>query len=116
MSTDGGIGVGAVPEVASVLLSLDLEKTESDVPVALRHGSKQLPLGAYLRRKLRAHLGKDTKCPPEVLAALEEGLSPLRTLAFDASRSLSGAYKELHAGEIARVETRYEIFKRKDKL
>jgi len=116
-SRDGGIGLGAVPEIASVLMSLDLDKTEDDVPVDLRHGSKQLPLGQYLRRKLREHMGKDAKTPLAVLRALEEGeLQVMRAVAFSSSLSLAETFKEVHKGQFDQVNTKHEIFKRKDKL
>ena len=35
---DGGLGIGMVPEIASVLLQYDHEKDLEDVPIALAHG------------------------------------------------------------------------------
>lgn len=98
------------------MLALDLENTEADVPVGLRHGQKVLPLGQYLRRKLREHLGRDPKTPPEVLSQLEEGVQGLRTLAFDNSLSLPESYKKIFQGQAEQVEGRANIFKKRNTL
>lgn len=116
MSRDGGIGLGAIPEIASAMLALDLEQSEVDVPVGLRHGNKVLPLGQYLRRKLREHLGRDPKTPPEVIEQLEEGVQPLREIAFNASESLVKGYKEIFKGQAAQIETRAAIFKKRNQI
>lgn len=77
MSLRPGIGAGAVPDVASVLMQWKLEESQVDVPVALRHGAKELPLGRYLRRLLRLQVGLDENAPPEVIEALRSGLLPV---------------------------------------
>lgn len=59
----GGIGAGAIADIASTLLEFDLDKTLGDVPVTLRHGKKILPLGRYLRKRLRKEIGRDEKAP-----------------------------------------------------
>lgn len=40
-------------------MQFNLEKTQADVPVSLRHGSRELPLGRYLRGKLRQIVDKE---------------------------------------------------------
>lgn len=64
MSLRPGIGALAVPAVAKTLRQFNLDKSQADVPSALRHGKKILPLGRYLRQKLRDELGIEK---PEVL-------------------------------------------------
>ena len=82
MTLKPGIGANAVPDVASVMLQkklfdrLQLDKG-GDVPVALRHGSSELPLGRYLRRLLRAQVGLPENAPAGVLEALRQGLLPV---------------------------------------
>lgn len=76
MSLKPGIGADAIPDVASDMMRYKLEE-RNDVPVALRHGSAELPLGRYLRRLLRLQVGKDEKAPKEVLEALKSGLLPV---------------------------------------
>lgn len=69
MSLRPGIGAAAMADVARSLQSdvgLDEVSLVGDVPSALRHGRKMLPLGRYLRRVIRGELGfasKDT--PPD---------------------------------------------------
>lgn len=63
MSLRPGIGAGAIPAVADALSDLHGARWISqsgDVPTALAHGRRRLPLGRYLRRKLREELGFDS--------------------------------------------------------
>lgn len=60
MSLKPGIGALAVKEIADVLTTdagVNSIMETGDVPPALRHGSRLLPLGRYLRKKLRETLG-----------------------------------------------------------
>ena len=78
--------------------------------------AKSMPLGQYLRRKLREHLGRDPKAPVSVREAQEKEVQPLRTIAFNSSSSVAQAYKDLWEGAVARSTTKYEIFKKRRKL
>lgn len=60
MSLRPGIGAWAMQDVARVLstdVGLDDVSLKGDVPGVLRHGKRFLPLGRYLRRRLRGELG-----------------------------------------------------------
>lgn len=70
MSLRPGVGHGVLQHVASVLLRHGIHDL-ADVPTCLRHGTKMMPLGRYLRRALRKVIGRDEKCPDEVLQALQ---------------------------------------------
>lgn len=62
MSNRPGIGATAMSDVADALFSQygsDLFTESGDVPRSLRHGGKLMPLGRYLRRKLRDEIGMD---------------------------------------------------------
>lgn len=63
MSRRPGLGLMAMDEVADVLIEYDLMDKLEDVPVSLRHGSKIMPLGRYLRSKLRVLMGGIEKAP-----------------------------------------------------
>jgi len=67
MSLKPGIGAGFMPEVASALLSHNLD-TLTDVPTSLAHGKYVRPLGRYLTRQLRMHMGRMPDAPPEKIA------------------------------------------------
>lgn len=111
-----GIGFDMVPEIASTLLTFNLETTETDVPVSLRHGKKQLPLGRYMRRKIRQHIGKDANAPDQVLDAAQAELQAVRQAAFNDSASFKETLKAVNKGQTDRVEARARIHKQKRHL
>lgn len=76
MSLRPGIGHGVLTHIAEILLRHNV--VEGDVPIVLRHGQKLMPLGRYLRRKLRVMIGKDERCPDEVILQLQEEMRVLR--------------------------------------
>lgn len=63
MSLKPGIGAHAVKNVALTIARYDLLTPEGDVPVTLRHGRTEWPLGRYLRRQLRKELGLNVIAP-----------------------------------------------------
>jgi hypothetical protein len=55
-----GIGRNAIKEIAKILEKYPEALTPTgDVPYSLQHGKRKLPLGNYLREKLREELGLD---------------------------------------------------------
>lgn len=90
----GGIGSGMMDEVASTLMTLNLEERIADVPSALRTGSRLMPLGRYLRQNLRKKVGKSEKAPQSTLDEYTEALRPMR-----------------EAAQNSRPGTRYDTFK-----
>lgn len=118
MSLKPGIGHSALHEVASQLMRYNLDETEIDVPMALRHGKRQLPLGNYLRRNLRKMVGKDEKAPQKVLDNLAAEMHPLRLAARqDAENpSLKSQIIKKSKGSIARLETLSKIYKQRKNL
>lgn len=113
MSNRPGIGYDALHEIASTFLQFNLEDTQSDVPVTLRHGSRLLPLGRYLRRKLRLMVGKDEKTPDEVLELIKAEMRPLQEVQFatPGRKALKSVYEEVYKGKIAAFHSRQRIFK-----
>lgn len=113
MSLRPGIGRDFMHEVASSFLQFNLDTSESDVPVTLRHGSRQLPLGRYLRKNLRRMVGRDEKTPLQVMEALQEGLRPLREIQFASKEatSLKEVILEKHKGKRQSFNARQRIFK-----
>jgi len=85
MSLKPGIGAGILENVASVISRYNLLTPEGDVPVTLRHGDLEWPLGRYLRKQLRKKLGLDERSPhvltPEAAYAFHHSdQNPLRAL------------------------------------
>jgi len=113
MSLRPGIGVGMMDEVASALLTHRLDERMIDVPNTLRHGAKEMPLGRYLRQKLRERIGRDKKEPPEAAKARKEEMQVLRDRAFNNSQSLSSVVAEEYKGKVANIEARNKIFRQK---
>lgn len=68
MSLRPGIGSGVLASVAATITRYNLLDSAGDVPVTLRHGTTEYPLGRYLRRQLRKVLGLNEKSP-HVLSA-----------------------------------------------
>lgn len=80
MSLRPGIGADAVEDIARVLESpagLGSIEKSGDVPTALHYGKSPLPLGRYLRKRLRLELGRDEKCPEVVLQAYQQQMREL---------------------------------------
>lgn len=115
MSNRPGIGASFMHEVASGLMQFNLDTTQGDVPVTLRHGSRELPLGRYLRKKLREYIGHDPETPPEVIQALAEKMSPLLAAARTSKEapSLKEQILKQYAGERAAFHARSKLFNKR---
>jgi len=114
MSLRPGIGADAMWDVASKLLEVDYDGL--DVPTGLSVGTRPMPLGRYLRRKLRVMLGRDVNAPPEVLEGFKEELRPLRQAAFDGSRSFAKEVSSAGDGAVANIEARNAIYKKRSSI
>lgn len=110
MSLRPGIGGDAVEQVARDMVGLE---SLPDVPAMLRHGSSLLPLGRYLRRRLRVRLGRDINEPKAVSLARSEEMLPLRLVCIANSSSYRQALIDVDSAVVARLEARLKIFKRR---
>lgn len=108
------LGRDAMWEVASVLLGLDY--SQPDVPSGWRHNGKVWPFGRYLRRELRAMIGRQKNAPIETLEAAKAELSPVREAAFNASSSFRQALIDYYGGNEASVEARSKISNKRRSL
>ena len=113
MSLRPGIGVDGMWDVASKLMEHGLDEVMPDVPSALMHGRTSLPIGRYLRGKLREMVGRDKKAPQAALDAIKAELLPLRQAAFDASRSFKDELVRASDGSVELMKIRSEIYKRR---
>lgn len=116
MSLRPGIGADAMWDVASTLLQYCLDERLVDVPNRLGVGRSSMPLGRYLRSKLRTMIGKDGGAPEEVLKQMAEEMRPLREAAFASSSSFAQAIIEDGAQAVANIEARMCINKKGRKL
>lgn len=113
MSLRPGIGGDALWDVASTILAFDLDQ-RGDVPAGLRHASRELPLGRYLRRRLRKLVGKDEAAPAATIDQAREALRPLWEVASGAPQGFKGAsFKSLY---LDATETKYTQMKVRQKI
>lgn len=121
MSLKPGIGAGFMPSVAATVERYELDGV--DVPSTLRHGSRIMPIGRYLKRRLRVDCGLSPDTPEKVLQEWQEEVRSLQQIAFDTAvkegKSVGAVVKEnLFAeaeGKIVNMEARYRA-KRRNKL
>lgn len=116
MSLRPGIGADFMDDVASGILAVNLEVSQADVPSALRHGSRLLPLGRYLTRRLRQRIGKEPDAPQSTLDQVKAELLPLRETAFNNSTSFKAEIVKAADGKVASIEARQRIFKKRKTL
>lgn len=120
MSNRPGIGADFMDEVASTILQHNLE--HEDVPFALAHGTRVLPLGRYLRTRLSQRIGKDPE--EHKVSGIQKAQENLRPL-YEASRSAPKGFKEFafkqavieaNTGKHIQLEAKLKRFKRKETL
>lgn len=69
MSLRPGIGAYFAKNIAASMQKFNLDYSEADAPSALRHGKRILPLGRYIKGKVREELFGSTETPPKAQAA-----------------------------------------------
>lgn len=120
MSNRPGIGADFMHEVASTLLEFDTDQME-DVPTALSHGKRILPLGTYLRKKLRKAIGRDEKAPISIREKAAAKLSSLH----ESAQTASPGFKEVQyknnivdagLGKRNSLEAKSRIYKKRSTL
>lgn len=115
MSLKPGIGAGVLDSVAATITRYNLLTPEGDVPVTLRHGDLEWPLGRYLRKQLRKKLGLDERSP-NVLSAeasykafQEDPLRAVQEAARNDPKNPSVKYHLLQASEGKRLQIRRRL-------
>lgn len=114
-----GIGADFMDEVASTLMQFDLDTSQPDVPSALRHGSRVLPLGRYLRRRLRTRIGKEANAPETTLLEADEKVRELRQAAQETNaprKVFLELLDEQSAGKRSALEKKNLIFKKRNSI
>lgn len=117
-SMNPGIGAGAAAEIASTLLQFNLDQREADVPSALQYeNGRKLPLGRYMKKKIREQIGRDDVEPKASQLARSKELLPMRNDLRNSKTEFSLKKKLLDskAGKVASLEARFRIFNPTDK-
>lgn len=122
---NGGIGYGALDYVCNTIRKFNLLTPEGDVPVTLRHGNTEMPLGRYLRQQARKKLGLDHRAP-HVLSAeaayahslTEEGqaMLALQKAAIANKTTLREEILSASATKRAQITARSKLFHSKGQL
>lgn len=120
-----GVGFGVLDALAYAITRYNLLTPQGDVPVTLRHGGTEWPLGRYLRRQLRLKLGLDERSPnvlsPEAAYAAFRENTALQAMWLDSindKENPSPKYQVEKANKAARDQmiARHRLFKRKGEL
>lgn len=128
----GGIGSPAVDDLVDVLTSqfgVNAVQNNKDVPTSVLVGKKQMPLGRYLRAKIRERIASEKGCQKIKYGNLNRYAEEMRGL-LEASRADQGpsgsdpssrgyvsvreVLRQENAGKIAAVEGRLKIFSRRE--
>lgn len=123
MSLRPGIGAESMEDVVRVLLAYSIS---DKVPAALRHGSAILPLGRYLREKLRAYLGiekdyvdlerwRDELRNLREIATVREVTATGRQIERVDERVFAALLVEQDAEKVRQLEVRRKLYERKGK-
>lgn len=82
MSLRPGIGADAMFDVAHTLLNFqNTLDTMADVPGELQVGRSKLPIGRYLKKKLRSYVGRDEKTPQAIVDEVSAEMLSVRMAA-----------------------------------
>ena len=118
MSNRPGIGSAAVDVLVDALSSNHHADNQDDVPHQLKIGQKSIPLGRYLRAKLRERMGYT----PEYIEALKDEFTRSRSLEMLALQKTHGALtvreafiEHLHQ-KILQVEGRFKLYNQRKTL
>lgn len=114
MSLRPGIGGFAVDGIKKALEGIAYGP---DVPAGLRHGRSVLPLGRYLRRRLRVALGVDINEPREVSLERSREMQVLYAANVDdPSLSVKQQLTALDDGRAAGLAFRSKLYKKRSVL
>ncbi|QCS37359.1 replication initiation protein [Tortoise microvirus 92] len=127
MSKKPGIGALAITKVADALTTDGGATTiinDGDVPLALAHGRKKMPIGRYLRTKIRERYGfEETGTPKELLLKLQQDARDLEEMEAriyeEEGRSPTEYYRDRAATrsqKIRNIETKFKIWSKKGTL
>lgn len=125
MSLKPGIGADAMQDVGDLLTTddgIDLMETHGyDVPTCLQQGKRKLPLGRYLRRKLREKVGDEAEMRE---LSKEECITEMRALREEKNQERKGdAFKDFrtilldeHKQDRLKLRKKFKIYNSRSKI
>lgn len=122
MSNRPGIGALAVKDISDFLTTPNgahLLVTTKDVPLSLAHSGKSMPLGRYLRRKIREELDIPQSVAPTTPQALQSQAEMQALLSGSQTSSRISRlthYKAVTRSKIRSIETKFKIHSTKGKI
>lgn len=119
MSLKPGIGAHAMFDVANTLLNYqNTLDTMADVPGELMVGKRKLPIGRYLKKRLREYVGRDEKSPLSEIEKIKSELLPVRLAARASSSnpSFKARLIEMGSGRRASMAARSKIYGKRRSL
>lgn len=113
MSLRPGIGAGAVSKIGEVHVAYNVVARIGDVASGLRHGKRIMPLGRYLRGRLRSVLGVPEGSRSAFVDEMEKEMLALRLSVRDDPENVSvkEALVKRGSAKVARMVARSKIFK-----
>ena len=117
MSNRPGIGVPALQYICESIENFNLDSQQADVPSVLQFGKKMMPIGRYLRRKMRVMLGRDPNAPPETYSEINKKMLALQLRSIlNPDESVKGLVVRQNASKVASIEARAKIHKKRGSL
>lgn len=120
MSRRPGIAAVAIDEIANVLdtkYGKELVAETGDVPQSLKYGRKSMPLGRYLRGKLREKLGAAEEFKTRAKEAYALQMCELFKNCFDDPQNRKKSYRAIlvskNKQKVLNLESRTKIFSNK---
>lgn len=108
---NGGLGIGAIKQLAAVSKQRLDAGTADDVAFSVRIDGKVQILDRYMRKKIRKEIGLDEKAPPSVLQKVESEMLALQIFAQTDPEDIT-LKKQLvrrAASKIASIKARHEM-------
>jgi len=122
MSLKPGIGAGIIPDVASALMTHNLENTLTDVPTSLRSRSRVQPIGRYLTQLLRKNIGRAPNASEETIRLQQAKMLPLRQAARQLApkgtylETLKEVIRQANEGKYRQLVAKSKITKKRESL
>lgn len=118
MSLRPGLGADVMHDLASVNLQYEVVEKTGDVPFALRHGPRTMPLGRYLVRRLRKLSGLEEGPTVATQAKIQADLQAVHEATKASLPKAGGYHQELKIRLIQRdiqkvrnLEARSKLYK-----